>query len=631
MERLKFDTFKLSIWGKAQRLGGDWELGWTQYCCQFLSKGLPPLVWGVNFCQPKINHSRLPNSSSLLLLHHLFWHSSCLIAMAAPVAAQTLLNPVPPPAEQTLPEAEPLPPLEELLPPQEFSPNREQPFQEQVPGTITVEKFEVIGSTVFSEEQLAEVLKPFTSRLLSFAELLQAQQAITQLYFEQGYITSGAVIPPQALRDGVVKIEVVEGKVEEITIRGLERLKTGYVRSRLSAATAPPLNRERLLNALQLLQLDPLIENFSAELSAGSLPGLSILEAQVEEADVFESQLSIDNRRSPIVGSVRRQVRLTHGNLLGFGDRFNISYIDTDGSNALDDISYSLPINPQNGTLHFSYRRASSDIIEEPFDILDIESKSRSYELSYRQPFKQTATREFAFGLTASHQQVETSIGVDDIGGIALSPGADDDGKTRISALRFFQEYTQRSEQQVLALRSEFSLGIDAINSNINENKPDSEFLAWRGQAQYLRLLSPETILLLRADLQLADQPLVPLEQFSTGGQLSVRGYRQDAIIADNGFFASAELRVPILTIPEWDSVLQITPFFDFGTVWNNSKSEINLDTTTISSVGLGLRLPIGDDFTARLDWGIPLVNIESEQDTLQENGIYFSIQYKPF
>ncbi|MGB7445016.1 MAG: ShlB/FhaC/HecB family hemolysin secretion/activation protein [Coleofasciculaceae cyanobacterium] len=553
--------------------------------------------------------------------------------MAAPVTAQTLPNPVLPPELPPV-ETEPLPPLEELLPPQEVPSNREQPSLEQVPGAITVQQFEVIGSTVFSAEQLAEVLKPFTGRPLSFAELLQAQQAITQLYFEQGYITSGAVIPPQALQDGVVRIEVVEGEVEEIKIGGLERLRTGYVRSRLSAATSPPLNRERLLNALQLLQLDPLIETFSAELSAGSRPGLSILEAQVQEADAFEAQLSIDNRRSPIVGSVRRQIQLTHGNLLGFGDRVDIRYIDTDGSNALDNLSYYLPVNPQYGTLHFFYSQATSDIIEEPFDRLNIESKSRSYKLSYRQPIEQTATEEFVLGLTASRQEVETTLsvnGIDDIRGFPLSPGADDNGETKISALRFFQEYTKRSEQEVLALRSEFSLGIDAINSTINDNKPDSEFLTWRGQAQYLRLLSPETILLLRADLQLADQPLVPLEQFSAGGQLSVRGYRQDVIIADNGFFASAELRVPILTIPEWDTVLQITPFFDFGTVWNNSESETNLETTTISSVGLGLRLPIGDNFTARLDWGIPLVDIESRKDTLQENGIYFSIQYQPF
>ncbi len=557
--------------------------------------------------------------------------------MATPLAAQnrpTLPQGQLPPLQPVLPSPEPppttdpLPPLEELLPPFKVTPSPTQTSSEEIPGTIIVNQFQVIGSTVFSAEELAELLKPFTGRPISFAELLQAQEAVTQLYQTQGYINSGAFIPPQSLENGVVTIEVVEGQVESIEVTGTRHLKPGYIRSRLAIATEAPLNQNRLLNALQLLQLDPLLENLTAELAAGARPGSSVLSIQVQEADAFSSQLSIDNQRSPSVGSVRRQVQLTHGNLLGFGDRFNLNYTNTDGSNSLDDVSYTLPINPRNGTLTFSYNRSSSDIIEKPFDELEIESKSRTYELTYRQPIEQTPTEELAFGLTASRQETETSLlGIP----FPLSAGANDDGETRISALRFFQEYTQRSNREVLAMRSQFSLGIGAFDATINNDAPDSHFFAWRGQAQYLRLLAPDTILLLRSDMQLADRPLVPLEQFSLGGQLTVRGYRQDILLADNGFFASAELRVPILRVPNWQMLVQLTPFFDFGTVWNNSNSDADIETPTLSSVGLGLRFLLGTRFNARLDWGIPLVNLDSSGDTLQEKGIYFSIQYSLF
>jgi hemolysin activation/secretion protein len=71
-------------------------------------------------------------------------------------------------------------------------------------------------------------------------------------------------------------------------------------------------------------------------------------------------------------------------------------------------------------------------------------------------------------------------------------------------------------------------------------------------------------VLLLKADLQLANDALVPFEQYSVGGQLSVRGYRQDNLIGDNGFFSSVEIRTPILRIPAWKTTLQITPFKDY-------------------------------------------------------------------
>ena len=48
------------------------------------------------------------------------------------------------------------------------------------------------------------------------------------------------------------------------SIEGLDRLNPGYVRSRLKIATSAARNRDELLNALQLLQLDPLIDNLAA-------------------------------------------------------------------------------------------------------------------------------------------------------------------------------------------------------------------------------------------------------------------------------------------------------------------------------------------------------------------------------
>jgi hemolysin activation/secretion protein len=173
---------------------------------------------------------------------------------------------------------------------------------------------------------------------------------------------------------------------------------------------------------------------------------------------------------------------------------------------------------------------------------------------------------------------------------------------------------------------SQFNLGIGAFDATINENAPDSRFFSWQGQAQWVRLLAPETLLLLRLNTQLASTSLVPLEQLGVGGQESVRGYRQDFLLTDNGVFASAEVQVPILRA---GGTLQVIPFADFGVGWNSGTQ--NPDSNMLAAVGLGLQWRGGDRFNARVDWGIPLVDVDSDGRTWQENGVYFSVIYNAF
>lgn len=547
--------------------------------------------------------------------------------------------PLPPPQDVTPPEPEtplpipaPLPPPEDLLRPPAGIPTPIEPGIE-IPSTITVERFQVEGSTVFSESELAETLAPFTGRPITFAELLQARSAVTQRYIDAGYITSGAFIPAgQVIEDGVVTIQVVEGTLEDIQIEGLRRLNPGYVRSRIRAAAGRPLNVNNLLQGLQLLQLNPLIESLSAELAAGIRPGQSILYVQVDPASTLSAQVTLDNGRSPSVGSFRRRAQISEANLLGQGDGLGVSYSNTDGSDSWD-VEYVLPFNAYDGTLGVLYSSTNSEVIEDPFDILGIESESETWDVTLRQPLVRTPSEEFALAFSLTHRSTQTSIQPPDFPriGFPLTEGANDEGETQLTALRFAQEWTRRDSQQVTALRSQFSLGTDWFGATINEEGvPDSHFLSWQGQAQWVRLLDTDMLLLTRANVQLADRSLLSLEQIGLGGQGSVRGYRQDQILSDNGIFASVELRVPIFRIDDWDSLVQITPFVDYGKGWNNG-DRADPDPSHLVSVGVGLLWQVSDRVTARVDWGIPLNEVDSSGDSLQEDGIFFTITGRLF
>jgi hemolysin activation/secretion protein len=171
---------------------------------------------------------------------------------------------------------------------------------------------------------------------------------------------------------------------------------------------------------------------------------------------------------------------------------------------------------------------------------------------------------------------------------------------TRIFALRFFQEWIWQNAQDSIELRSQFSFGLDAFGSTINKplaqvNQvvPNNRFFSWQGQAQWTRFLAKDTLLLVRANAQLADRALVPSEQFALGGKGSVRGYLQDFLLTDNGVKASAEVQLPVLRVFRGKGVIQVVPFVDWGMVWNSS-GQANPSPNSLASVGLGRAVATG-------------------------------------
>jgi hemolysin activation/secretion protein len=512
--------------------------------------------------------------------------------------------------------------------------DRNQPRFPQVapvPQTITVKKFEFIGNTVFSTEELNQIIAGYQNKPIAFVQLLQIADRITQAYVQKGYITSGAYIPSQELTSGVVKIQVVEGTLSDIEVTVVKgRLNPNYVRSRIAAGTTEPLNLNDLQTSLQLLQFDPLIDRLQAQLIAGTKPGTNILTVEVTGADTFKFSPILNNNRNPSIGTFERGLEISEANLFGWGDRVNLAYRNTDGSDRLE-VGYQLPLNARNGSVVLSYSFSDNRIIEPPFEQLDIKIKTQEFDLTFRQPILQTAsadrTQELALSVSANRRNSDSRLlGIN----FPISEGANEQGETDISALRFSQEWLQRSRQDVLSVRSQFNWGIDAFDATVNSDQPDSRFFSWRGQAIYSHLFNvsnnPNIInpsIFLRSDLQLSATSLVPIEQFGLGGQASIRGYRQDALLSDNGIIASAEIRVPVIQIPQFQSAVQVVPFVDFGKGWNTERE--NPETTTLASVGLGL-LWQSDNFSARLDWGIPLVELESSQRTWQENGVYFQL-----
>lgn len=509
----------------------------------------------------------------------------------------------PPPAdsfpEEPLPEPTPTPepvlPTDPVVPPDVTDP------QPETGPTVTVQGFDVAGSTVFDQSDFEPALSPFIGQSLGIDELRQAADAVTQLYLNEGYITSRAVLPNQPITDGIIKLQVIEGSLEEIRIEEAGRL-ANYVRSRIELGASTPLNQFDLEDQLRLLRADPLLDNIEASLRAGTGLGQSILVVRIEEADPFEAHLTLDTDSPVSVGVVRMGANATYRNPFGIGDQIRAAaYRATTGGSHLYELSYSAPINAMNGTISARFLPSEFDIIS-PRELADlsIEGDAQVYELTYRQPLVRTPREEFALSFGLRHRDGDTRL----LGQDFTTNSA--------SVLQFGQDYLHRDVQGAWALRSQFSLGVDWLDAtNVASPQPDSQFVSWLGQVQRAQILNQDHLLILQGDVQLATDTLLGSEQFVIGGRQSVRGYSQNARFGDNGVRLSVEDRITLQRNAAGAPTMLLSPFLDMAAVWNTkSGTTVNNDRFLLGT-GVGFTYRPTDGLDLRFDLGVPLVDID--------------------
>jgi hemolysin activation/secretion protein len=489
---------------------------------------------------------------------------------------------------------------------------------------IFVRKFELTGNKTYSGKDLSALISPYENREITSEELQALQREITLYYVNRGFINSGVTIPDQKVESGIITIKVTEGVLSRIEVEGAKNFRPGFIRDRLSFAVGPPLNINRLQEALQLLQQDSRIRRINAELGPGITAGESVLKVRVEEESPYRAMLTFANNQSPSIGSYRGEVLMSHQSLLGLGDVLEGKFGLTSGSKDIG-LGYSVPLNPRDTTLRAYYSNCGSTVVEETFKPLEIESRTETYGISLSHPFYKTAPRQFTLGIAGEIRRNATSLL-----GRPYSFTDIEDNVTHVTAMRFSQEWVSRSQSEVLAVRSVFSVGIDAFGSTISDKGADGRFFSWLGQMQWIKQLSDRGMqMVFRTDIQLANDSLLPMERFSIGGMNSVRGYRENQLVRDNGVVSSIEFRVPVIYDKQREAVVQLAAFVDSGWSWNTRKE--TPDPVNISSIGAGIRWAVTRKANFMIYAGHPLRKIHETDHDLQDEGIHFQLNWQVF
>ncbi len=490
---------------------------------------------------------------------------------------------------------------------------------------VFVKRFSFEGNTVVSDAELALITRPYEGRQIDAEELQAVRRAVTLYYIDRGYINSGAMIPDQPVDQGVIRLRIIEGRLTGIEVSGNDWLRTAYLWQRIRLGSEQVLNIQVLKDQLFILQQDPRISQLHARLEPGSKPGESVLHVRVVEDHPLQMYFSADNHSSPSVGEGRGELTLLHNDLTGNGDTLSGQYVYSRGLDNYD-ISYALPLSAMDDRIRFSYTQGESRIIEQPFTQLDIKNKSRTSALAYVHPYYRTPDAIYDVSLQVETRESQTFLGGEPYSFIETA----EQGKTRLSVVRLVHSWLQRYPQRIVTGRSTLSKGINERRATISEQEPDGDFVSWLGQAQWVeRWPASHHELVTRGALQVSDDPLLPMEQFSIGGANTVRGYRENQLVGDNGIVVSIEYRIPIFGAASEYGRFQLAGFADYG----QSRNRVTDDPkpNELYSAGLGLRWHNGSYSRFELYWAKPLRDVSVQSGSLQDEGIHLRFETRVF
>lgn len=498
-----------------------------------------------------------------------------------------------------------------------------------------VSRIDLQGNSIFSRQALESIITAYEGRLITSEELHELARKLTSHYLQSGYVNSGVVIPDQRVENGIVTLQVIEGRLAEVEIKDKGRLRSSYIKKRIHIDENRVFNIKELQTDLRRLERDPRIKRVIAQLKPTERKGHAILEMDIEEKRPYHIYASWNNKLSPNVGGQQGQLNLSHINLSGFGDSVYTELAAAEGlQRGL--LSYTAPITSNNAFITFNYEQSKSEVVVEPFVNLDISGESRKYGFDLQYPLYDNLKSEFYVGLSGSKRQSKSFL----LGQLyPFSPGSVQ-GRTQATVLGLSQRWVRRRTNSVLALYSNFDFGVNP-SDKVENDAPDGKFNIWSLQLHWLqRIPLWESLFVLRTRSQLSKDKLLAFEQFSLGGSESVRGYRENFIIRDNGVIATLEWRIPLVRSARLSdgsksrsNVIEFVTFFDYGEGWNNNDNMPD-DRQSIASLGAGIRWRPRPPVFFNIDFAFPLNNgfddINRSNDrvetSIQDDGIHFNV-----
>lgn len=473
---------------------------------------------------------------------------------------------------------------------------------------VTVSRFTFTGNTLYSEATLQEHVKEFIGKSLDFNELNDVATRVRAYHRERGYFLAQAYLPEQAIREGVVQIAVIEGRVGilELNRRAASRIREGLLAGIISAHIAEgDLITETGLERPLLLINDLPTAVVASEIRRSKTIGAADLRINVDQSeDLISGDVEYDNQGSRFTGEHRRGFNVNLNNPLGQGDQFSFRGFNTDEAMWYARLSYLVPVGYYGTRIGLSYSRFDYELTTSEFSALLSNGEGEVKSIYGFHPIVRTRNANVIFQFSYEDKRLidrvdSTNTVTDRTIGLARGGLVGDfrDGVFGggLNAFSVGISYGHHGLAPTAAVLADNDSATGGHNTQ-------GEFTKYNFEARRLQRLTDNTSLLISLTAQRASKNLASAEKVSIGGPNAVRAYPVAEGSGDEGKVFQTELRYVWPGFKPLGGDFTLTGFWD----WGESKLNRNpnaADAPNYRSIsGYGFGVSIGKEGNFRLN-----------------------------
>ena len=446
----------------------------------------------------------------------------------------------------------------------------EKPAAEEAGAELSFALQQVIWnpSEILTKDQIQAVTASYIGKQVTLKDLREMADKITNIYRDKGYMTCGAVLPPQRIHDGVVEIRLIEGKTGTVNLTGNRYTKTGYIMNRINLKPGEIANTEKLNRDLRWFQGTNDVQ-LRVVMKPGAEEGTTDYDIMAFEPQNQSVTLYTDNDGYESSGRWRAGIFYNMKSVSGHRDSLRAHFIGSRGTKAWS-LGYSVPISRKGMRLELDYSGNKTKVVKGELEPLGVEGKSNSFSVTWRAPFHVTEKSRHEAGLQYVHQKSETELGH---GTGLVVPWVDD----RIQRVIPYVSFTHYGKDSVLYHKHSF---VWARRQDIDGESDTGKL--YRLSSFWQKRNANGQFWQARLDGQFGSgDNLAASDRFFIGGVNSVRGYEEGFIGGSRGISMGLEYHIPV----DKAKRIFVYPFFDWGTVGGYAAPEHN----KLMSAGLGI------------------------------------------
>ncbi len=445
--------------------------------------------------------------------------------------------------------------------------------------SVSVNEFEITGNTIFSHVELSALVAELVGSKHTFGEINAGVAKITNWYRQHGYLVARAFLPLQDLKDGIVEIKVLEGRLGTQLVNNSAQISDANINKYLDKVTiGSPLQSLAVDRAVLLLTDTPGIGGARASLQPGASVGASDLVIQVYQGPAYSANIELDNFGSYYTGENRLGVALALNNPLKIGDQLTVRALGSDKNMSYGRISYQFPVGGNGLRLGVAYSDMRYQLGGE-YEILDVHGAASSSSAFVTYPFIRSQYTNLYGTLTLERKclsdiqpaHIDKKVGLINFGLTGSRQDAMWSGGMNL--------------MDVSVVAGSLSMDAASLATDATTAKSNGEFSKLNIALNRLQRITDDNTLSIALSNQQASKNLNSSEKFYLGGANGVRAYPQSEAGGDQGWMLNAEIRHSFM------SNLQGLIFYDAGSVKINQEAYIlnTVNHRSISGAGLGL------------------------------------------